>query len=260
MNNKQLQDLVTCYDAQASHFHNTRWFYKRPELTYIAQILDSQTIASKNKSNSPQLSLLDIGCGTGRIAQRLDQQWYDHICYQGVDISPGMIDQARMHYPDKDFEVIDMSSHLQSVSQQSLDVILCLAAFHHLQTKQERLVALHNMYRTLNYWWVVILVNRSFSHWFLKKYRSSIIQAIIKSIGTLWTSKWNDILVPWKDPDFVTNQEIHHRFYHMFGLQELKKLIRTTDFELLESCYITQDGAKNHNRHDSRNSFVVLRK
>lgn len=259
MQNQQLEDLITCYDAQASHFHNTRWFHKRPELSYIKEILDSQLIFSKDLEKK-SLKLLDLGCGTGRIAEWLDVEWYNQLSYKGVDISPGMIHQAKQNYPTHDFEVSDMSIYIQESKQQSIDIILCLAAYHHLQTKKERLQALHNAYRTLNYGGTLILVNWSFSQRFIEKYRTPIVQAILKSIGTLWTSKWNDVLVPRKDPNFESNQEIHHRFYHLFTLQEIKELIHTTDFQILESCYITQEGKKNYHRRDSRNSFIVLRK
>lgn len=256
--NQQLEDLIDCYDAQASHFHNTRWFHKWPELDHIWDVLDS--VITLSQETKKWLSLLDLWCGTGRISEWLDLEWYDQISYKGVDISPGMIDQAKKNYPSVEFEVADMSSYLQTMKQQSIDVVLCLASYHHLQTRYERLQALHNLYRILDYGGIVILVNRSFSHRFLEKYYTNINKAILKSIGTLWASKRNDIIVPWKDPDFAANQEIHHRFYHMFTLQELKKIISTTDFQVLELCYINQEGKKNYHRPDSRNSFIVLRK
>ncbi len=50
-------------------------------------------------------SVLEIGCGSGHLAQRLITAGYD---YAGVDISPQMLDLARQRCPTARFEQADM--------------------------------------------------------------------------------------------------------------------------------------------------------
>ncbi len=46
--------------------------------------------------------VIDLGCGTGRIARFLADRG---LAVHGVDLSPGMIEVARAAHPDLDFEV-----------------------------------------------------------------------------------------------------------------------------------------------------------
>jgi len=243
--------LNECYTAQASHFHHTRWFFKRPELEHIAPLLQPY--------NNSSATLVDLWCGSGRISERIQSKWYD-ITYIWVDPAPWMIDLANTQYADTQFINNDMLSFLQESKQQSIDVILCLASFHHLQDHHTRLITLQNIYRTLNYGWTAILVNRSYSDRFVQKYKKQCLQAIATSVLTLWNKKRNDVHIPRKDTHHQENQEVYYRYYHMFTLSEIKKLVKLTDFGLQEVCYIAQDGSKTHNRKESRNSFVILKK
>jgi SAM-dependent methyltransferase len=52
----------------------------------------------------------DLGCGPGHVAQYLNQRGANVI---GIDISPRMVEQARLRYPGLRFEVGDMRSLTQ---------------------------------------------------------------------------------------------------------------------------------------------------
>jgi len=171
-----------------------------------------------------------------------------------------MIQTAKEVYPDATFLHQDMISHLQDLEQQSIDIILCLASFHHLTNKHDRLLALHNMYRSLSYGGIAILINRSFSDRFLKKYYPSLIKACWKSIITLGQRKRNDLLIPRKDPQYQDNKKTYDRYYHMFSLSELRNLLRTSDFSVIKSTYIDQQGQETDSWKDSRNSILILQK
>lgn len=250
---KKKKDLISCYDSQAKHFHNTRWFHKWPELDHIKHLLQDQL---KRKETC---TLLDLGCWTWRISKWCTVESISHS-YTWVDISSGMIETARKNYPKSNFHVSDMLSYLRNCSSQTFDTILCLASFHHLTSRYERIQTLRCLYDKLHYWWICVLVNRSYSDRFLQKYKKQCIKAIWNSVVTLWKTKRNDVHVPRKDPEWKSNNIIHHRFYHMFTLRELRKLCTYTDFILEEATYISQTWEKTHSRRESRNSYLVLRK
>jgi len=250
----KIDQLMSCYDSQAQHFHHTRAFHKRPELqhiqTYIDKVLQTHT--------KRPIKLLDLWCGTWRIYEWISQTYTsDQVIYTWVDLSTGMIQQCKKNYLDAQFYQDNMISFLAEQWQQSYDIILCLASFHHLPSKQKRVHFLHNAYRALKYWGKLIMINRSLSDWFRKKYKPAIQSAKRKYIYTLGTSDSHDILVPWID---WTTRKKYDRYYHLFTLQELERLINLTSFELWHLSYIDQQGELNSTLKSSRNSFCVLNK
>jgi SAM-dependent methyltransferase len=68
-------------------------------------------------------SLLDLGCGPGLLMDYLAATGRAHaVDYQGIDISPAMIDLARHRWPDKSFQTRDILS--DPLPPQSVDVVL----------------------------------------------------------------------------------------------------------------------------------------
>lgn len=65
-------------------------------------------------------SILDAGCGTGYLTDKLERMGADVV---GVDLSSEMISTARQHYPDHDFRVDDCSS-LSTVDDGEMDVVV----------------------------------------------------------------------------------------------------------------------------------------
>lgn len=55
---------------------------------------------------APTTSVLDCGCGYGRLLTLLPNDW--HGTYHGIDISPDFVDVARSTYPGRVFHVGDL--------------------------------------------------------------------------------------------------------------------------------------------------------
>ena len=73
---------------------------------------------------------LDIGCGTGELARKLKNYCSKVI---GIDISPGMIKEAKNRNRETDIEFIttDVEEYL-SITNNTFDVVISIATFHHL--------------------------------------------------------------------------------------------------------------------------------
>ncbi|WP_405955242.1 class I SAM-dependent methyltransferase [Streptomyces phaeochromogenes] len=73
---------------------------------------------------SRNATLLDYGCGYGRIMNDLAQQGFNNLA--GVDTSPTMIAQARQRHPAMQFTTLDRPPKLPMAAA-SVDVILLFA-------------------------------------------------------------------------------------------------------------------------------------
>lgn len=76
--------------------------------------------------NTSAMSALDIGCATGRMTR--------HMIFRrvvGVDISQGMIDQARKDNPSQEYRVMDGVS-LRDIPSDSFDFVFSHSTLNHL--------------------------------------------------------------------------------------------------------------------------------
>ncbi|KAF4467305.1 hypothetical protein FALBO_5809 [Fusarium albosuccineum] len=84
--------------------------------TYVAKALGTPTI-DKN------VEILDAGCGTGLVGEFLARLGAKKI--DGVDLSPGMLDEARELGAYRSLDVTDLSRPL-AVKDSSYDVVTCV--------------------------------------------------------------------------------------------------------------------------------------
>jgi SAM-dependent methyltransferase len=75
----------------------------------------------------PAGSVLDVGCGTGALAQRLAERGYDVV---GVDPSAGMLGVMRARAPG--VRAIEASGTALPFEPDSFDVVLTVATMHHI--------------------------------------------------------------------------------------------------------------------------------
>lgn len=242
------QDLKICYSQQARQFDHSR---KRtwPEVEQLLQDLSLQ--------ENP--TIVDLWCGSGRLYPIIKQHFWDNpFEYIGVDSAQGMIDYAMELYPDAVWICQWMQEYIAWVNQQSLDCIIALASVQHLSWWPNHQRFFKNCYRALGYSWQAFFINRSWSEWFLKKYRKETIKAIFKSFITSFS--WNDLFIPWKDPQRRENNKVYWRMYHIFGLTEIITKCKLGFFDIQKSWYIMQSWKLGNDWKKARNSYVVCRK
>lgn len=116
-----------------------------------------------------------------------------------------------------------MTEFLQNANQESYDIIIAIASFHHLPSYRLRVTTANHMYRVLAYDGMCYMTNRSDSDRFRKRFRSSIYTARRKSIVSLGLYRTNDLFLPWKNEK---NHQVFQRYYHIFSLTELERIAK----------------------------------
>lgn len=266
--NKQLlkKELQQCYSDQAEHFANTRK-KQRPEMEYITTYL-------KNIEQDTAPVIVELWCWWGRTYAYLQEVYGGEMTYIWTDFAPGMIEEAQKTYwwkispnipnfsrPWIFWMVNDMINILRSLPDNSVDCIISIASIQHITSGEKRNILWMHMYRVLKYNWLTISVNRSYSEWFLKKYRKQQLKSIVQCILPPRTRAWNDILIPRKDPHRQMNKQTRRRYYHIFTRYELMQWALLSWFVTKQCGYISQTWVYNEDdRRSSRNTIYIWKK
>lgn len=165
----------------------------------------------------PGFKVLDIGCGNGRFIKSLDEAGVDYE-YHGIDFSENLIKQAQQQFPQHSFEVADMRA--LDFDAASFDMVVSIAAFHHLTSKKERQDLLDNIYLWLKPGGYLFMTNWNLLQ---KKYLKHILKNFSQK------RSWNDFFIPWKK--YLGDEKKHWRYYHSFTKYELKDLLKKSYFK-----------------------------
>lgn len=193
-----------------------------------------QELKSLAKYAEREDSVLDLGCGNGRL---FDLFLGRKIKYLGIDIAPELIESAKRRTKDfgpdqldcPDFEVGDACAI--PAEDQSFNAIYSVALFHHLPSKEIRNKALKECKRVLRPGGYLIVT--AWNLWrpkLLWKYR---LWPVLLGWRP-WGMDWKDVFIPWK----LKGEKVL-RYHHLFTLKELKKLVENNGFEILQA-YITK--------------------
>jgi ubiquinone/menaquinone biosynthesis C-methylase UbiE len=239
-------DLQTFYNHEAKKYYESRKKHRNEGHSLL------QTIETFQKK---PLNILEFGCGSGRFASYLKQHYTGKYTYVGVDISQELLSYAKIHLPKQKFTCEDISEFVVRQKQEKFDLIIGTSSFQHISTCRERLFLMKHFYRLLKYDGIVMMTNWSFSKRFLKKHWKEILKALMKYGITLGKSSRKDVLVP------RTNQgKTFHRYYHLFSLKELKKLMKFSGLTIEKLVYLDSKGEESEDWKSSKSSFLVARK
>lgn len=124
------------YQKNAQSFSNTRqsaWHGWRKLFP---------TLKTLNIQRS-RLSILDIGCGNGRFLSFLKKNLSSEVEYLGIDSDKELLQQAKVTYPNHNFENIDivealvedkLSNHIKN----KYDLIVAMGVLHHIPSQELR--------------------------------------------------------------------------------------------------------------------------
>ena len=86
----------------------------------------------------PLASVLDIGCGNGRLARFLAGQQADAFRYIGVDSNPELLAYARCQAPQVRLEVIEQDVILEALPARSAQLVAVFGLLHHVPGAERR--------------------------------------------------------------------------------------------------------------------------
>jgi ubiquinone/menaquinone biosynthesis C-methylase UbiE len=111
------------------------------------------------------VSVLDVGCGTGKLLRRARISW-PQAQLIGVDPANGMIEKAKRLTPDATF--FTSMAEVLPLQDASVDLALSTISFHHWQ---DQVAGIREIARVLRPGGYFLLVDMSFPHWLVRGFR-----------------------------------------------------------------------------------------
>lgn len=156
--------------------------------------------------------LLDLGCGNARLLKALPSVNFDYL---GIDSNEYLLSAARQQWPRHTFERRPLET-LQ-LARNTFDHIFCVAAFHHLASKEDRWRFLRQCRQALAPGGrLIITVWRLWQFRYLKYGLAQIRRKV----------SWRDLFIPWK-----ADGQVVWRYYHAFTSLELRWLLHDAGFK-----------------------------
>jgi tRNA (uracil-5-)-methyltransferase TRM9 len=197
------------------------------------------------------LRILDVGCGNGRWARALDG-WGMPCLYTGIDADTKLLHLAAVNtcalttvqcvFKEADFTVPGWSNTL-GLQPATFDVVVCLAALHHVPGQRLRTQVVTELATLLAPEAVLI-----FSHWqFLDSTRFVRKQIAWQTIGlTGMEVEPGDALLPWQQGHYAV------RYVHQIDERELAALAEAAGLTVMTIYYA--DG-----KEGNLNLYAVLK-
>jgi ubiquinone/menaquinone biosynthesis C-methylase UbiE len=159
MTTKHHENDIERFDQWASTYENSwlqRAFFDRAH---------QATLALAAGIVHQPMSVLDIGCGTGKLLRRAHTYWPEAQLI-GVDPANGMIEMAKRLTPNATFST-GMAEALP-LQDASVELALSTSSFHHWQDQAAGLREIARVLRPGGYF---ILVDASFPDWLVRVFR-----------------------------------------------------------------------------------------
>jgi len=270
------QDLESFYNSEAKKYAETRkkfWHEEKAILDAITPLFSQSfwtkwnevknlkwytqdSSANASEWQHKKIRVLEFGCGSGRFATLLNQNFSSKFDYVWIDLSNELLSYASKDNPNLTFFQWDITKLVKNFEQESFDLIVWTSSFQHIPTNKERSFLMKNFYRLLNYNGVLLMTNWSLSKWFVKKNWKIVLKSGMLSLVKFdrWIAR--DLMVPWTDSDW----KIYERFYHFFSLKELENLANFGWLTIMTNTYISEAWEFTDNEKISRSSLLVATK
>lgn len=184
--------------------------------------------------------ILDLWCWTWRLFDFFESKWLKSENYLWMDFSEEMLAKAKKNYPENKYLIWDIS--VGTGTQEKFDQIWCIAMFHHLWSRKQRVQAIKNFHKILNKNWKIFLTvwnlyqpefinlkknwkNIKIKNRLFKKFWKILKKSFWRNIFSLWFYSKQDCFFYWRSSDIL-------RYYYAFQKNEIIKLFEENWFEL----------------------------
>lgn len=158
-------------------------------------------------------SILDVGCGNGKNMKYMIDSGHSKV--YGIDATKNFVSICRHN----NLNVIEGNIINMPFDNNSFDNIICIAVLHHLTSEELRIKAINEMIRVVKKGGKIMITTSSFENQFYK--------SPVKILDNE-----QNVLIPWK-----TNDNIFHRYYHLFKENELESLCTNNRISKIESFF-----------------------
>ncbi len=159
MATKQRKKDIERFDQWASTYENSRL-----QRTFFDRIHRTTLALATGIAHHP-VSVLDVGCGTGKLLRRARAFWPE-AQFIGVDPANGMIEMAKRRTADATF--FTGKAEALPLQDASVDLAISTTSFHHWQDQSAGIREIARVLRPGGYF---ILVDASFPEWFVRVFR-----------------------------------------------------------------------------------------
>lgn len=181
---------------------------------------------------------LDVGCGNGRLAARLEREG-KQLTYVGVDASPELVTIASTLKPQlqnvkAEFFVGDITQPNWSapLANNTFDIAIALAVLHHVPSFDLRCAVLSDIYAVLKPDSRLILSNWQFDRNERQRKRIVAWQSAGFDESTLESG---DALLAWK------RGGVGYRYCHLITKEEMIELANASGFAVTKQYYADAD-------------------
>lgn len=204
-----LKLVQTGYGQIAEDFDITRKKPAWPEISKLAAEIDDSL---------KRQSVLDVGCGNGRLAELFQGR---NVDYLGVDNCQPLLDLAKENYGNH-FASGDVLQ-LNLLKELNFDYVFCVAVLHHLPGFKLRLEALKQLKSKVKPKGTIII--SVWNLWSQPKYRRLIWKFWLLKLLKKNRMDFGDILFDWQASQ-------SQRYYHAFTKRQLIKLAKKADLTI----------------------------
>ncbi len=208
------------YDSVASEFSRTRQRFWG-ELAYLKE------------HAVPGARVLDLGCGNGRFYDLLEDR---SVGYVGLDISEGLLREARKRHPEATFVRGDATE--LPFQDASFDAVFSFAVLHHIPSEELRARFISEMRRVLRPGGTLIV-----SAWSL--YDASHLLPLLwswtRALATLSPSDGGDLWLTF-------GKERRVRYVHALTERKMRDLLERGGFGVRDTEFVAREsgsGARN---------------
>ena len=192
--------------------------------------------------------ILDLWCWTWRLFDFFKSKWLKSENYFWTDFSKEMLEEAKKNYPENKYFFWDISKNnflenfeknifLKNEKKENLmfDQIWCIAMFHHLSNKKQRIQAIKNFDKILNKNWKIILTvwnfyQDKFIDWkknrLYNKFEKILKKSFWRNIVSFWFYSKQDCFFYWRNTGVL-------RYYYAFKKNEIKNIFEKNWFKVI---------------------------